>query len=127
LRDKPAAQAARLELWNPLPNYASRSLVGLHTFEGFPDFPLRDLEWLCRAYRILPSLVGQWPGLNNAAPSLQLQYRVFVITTGFSATALRFGALALAVAAACDLSVSMSTPRLACSPLGEHYHLGLDL
>src|ERR1700693_1682491 len=45
--------------------------------------------------------VGQWPWLNNAAPSLQPHYRAFVTTTGCSVPALRFGTLALAVGAAC--------------------------
>src|ERR1700739_3022268 len=48
--------------------------------------------------------VGQWPWLNNAAPSLQLHYRAFITTTGCSAPALRFGTLALAVGAACGFS-----------------------
>src|SRR5262249_57746129 len=51
--------------------------------------------------------VGQWPWLNNAAPSLQLHYRAFVTTTGCSASALRFGTLALAVGAACGLSLGI--------------------
>src|ERR1700756_2138467 len=32
-----------LELRHGLPSHASRSLVRLHTFEGFPDFPFGDL------------------------------------------------------------------------------------
>jgi hypothetical protein len=51
--------------------------------------------------------VGQWPWLNNAAPSLQLHYRAFVTTTGCSVPALRFGTLALAVGAACGLSLAI--------------------
>jgi hypothetical protein len=49
--------------------------------------------------------LGQWPRLNNAAPSLQPHYRAFDATTGCSAPALRFGTLALAVGAACGLSL----------------------
>src|SRR6516162_3133201 len=51
--------------------------------------------------------VGQWPRLNNAAPSLQLHYRAFITTTGCSVPALRFGTLALAVGAACGLSLDI--------------------
>src|SRR5207253_10061963 len=51
--------------------------------------------------------VGQWPRLNNAAPSLQPHYRAFVTTTGCSVPALRFGTLALAVGAACGLSLDI--------------------
>src|SRR3984893_3801513 len=51
--------------------------------------------------------VGQWPWLNNAAPSLQPHYRAFVTTTGCSVPALRFGTLALAVLAACGLSLDI--------------------
>ena len=55
---------------------------------------------------IIPAIpVGQWPRLNNAAPSLQPHYRAFNATTGCSAPALRFGTLALAVGAACGLSL----------------------
>src|SRR5580704_15420018 len=60
-----------LEVCDRLSVYSSRPLVGLHTFEGFPDFPLRDVERLCLVYRLLPSPVGPWPRLNNAAPSVQ--------------------------------------------------------
>jgi hypothetical protein len=49
--------------------------------------------------------VGRWSRLNNAAPSLQPHYRAFVTTTGCSAPALRIGTLALAVVAACGLSL----------------------
>src|SRR5215469_2827866 len=49
--------------------------------------------------------VGQWPRPNNAAPSLQPHYRAFDATTGCSAPAPRFGTLALAVGAACGLSL----------------------
>src|SRR6202008_1206407 len=80
--------------------YPSRSLVGLHTFEGFPDFPLRDVERLCLVRGLLPSPVGPWPRLNNAAPSVQLHYRAFIPTTSCSAPVLRFGTLVLAVCAA---------------------------
>jgi len=55
--------------------------------------------------RLLPFPVGQWPRPNNAAPSLQPHYRAFDATTGCSAPAPRFGTLALAVGAACGLSL----------------------
>src|SRR5208282_1363507 len=51
--------------------------------------------------------VDQWPWLNNAAPSLQLHYRAFVTTTGCSVPVLRLGTLALAVGAACGLSLNI--------------------
>src|SRR5215472_6441916 len=89
-----------LEVCNRLCVYPSRSLVGLHTFEGFPDFPLGDVERLCLAHGLLPSPVGPWPRLNNAAPSVQLHYRAFIPTTSCSAPVLRFGTLVLAVCAA---------------------------
>ena len=79
---------------------SSRSVVGLHTFEGFPDFPLGDVERLCLAHGLLPSPVGPWPRLNNAAPSVQRHYRAFIPTTSCSAPVLRFGTLVLAVCAA---------------------------
>src|SRR2546429_8123774 len=78
--------------------------------KGLPDFPFRNLERLCLVHGLLPFPVGQWPRPNNAAPSLQPHYRAFVATTGCSAPALRFGTLALAVGAACGLSLH---------PLGE--------
>src|SRR6516225_521481 len=64
-----------LKFCNRLCVYPSRSLVGLHTFEGFPDLPHGDVERLCLAHGLLPSPVGPWPRLNNAAPSVQLHYR----------------------------------------------------
>ena len=63
------------------------------------------LERLCLAHGLLPFPVGQWPRPNNAAPSLQPHYRAFDATTGCSAPAPRFGTLALAVGAACGLSL----------------------
>jgi len=89
-----------LELCNRLCVYPSRSLVGPHTFEGFPDFPLSDVERLCLAHGLLPSPVGPRPRLNTAAPSVQLHYRAFIPTTSCSAPVLRFGTLVLAVCAA---------------------------
>src|SRR3990172_3559682 len=56
--------------------------------------------------------VGQWPRLNNAAPSLRLHYRAFNATTDCSAPALRVGTLALAVGAACDLSLGIGVQVL---------------
>src|SRR5207248_8658802 len=94
-----------LELRNRLSVYPSRPLVGLHTLEGFPDFPFGDLERLCLVHGLLPFPVGPWPRPNNAAPSLQPHYRTFLATTGCSAPALRIGTLALAVGAACGFSL----------------------
>ena len=68
-------------------------------------FPLGDLERLCLVHGLLPFPVGQWPRLNNAAPSLRPHYKTFLTTTGCSAPALRFGTLALAVGAARRLSL----------------------
>ena len=48
-----------LKVRNRLTVHASRSLVGLHTFEGVPDIPLRDIERLCLAHRLL--LHNSWP------------------------------------------------------------------
>src|SRR5262249_27633667 len=94
-----------LELRNRLSVHASRSLVGLHMLEGFPDFPFGDLERLCLVHRLLPFPVGRWPRLNNAAPSLRPHYSPFLVTMGCSAPALCFGTLALAVGAACSFSL----------------------
>src|SRR5215469_8985512 len=63
------------------------------------------LERLCLVHGLLLFPVGQWPRPNNAAPSLQPHYRAFKATTGCSAPALRVGTLALAVGAACGLSL----------------------
>src|SRR5215467_11491914 len=63
------------------------------------------IERLCLVHRLLLLPVGQWPRPNNAAPSLQPHYRAFDATTGCSAPAPRFGTLALAVGAACGLSL----------------------
>ena len=60
-----------LEGCDRLPVYSSRPLVGLHTFEGFPDFPLGDVERLCLVHGLVPSPVGSRLRLNNAAPSVQ--------------------------------------------------------
>ena len=65
------------------------------------------LERLCLVHGLLPFPVGQWPRPNNAAPSPQPHYRAFEATTGCSAPAPRFGTLALAVGAACDLSLGI--------------------
>jgi len=62
-------------------------------------------ERLCLVHGLLPFPVGQWPRPNNAAPSLPPHYRAFDATTGGSAPAPRFGTLALAVGAACGLSL----------------------
>ena len=60
---------------------------------------------LCLVYGFVLSPVGPWPRLNNAAPSLQPHYRAFITTTGCSVPALRVGTLALAIGAACGLSL----------------------
>src|SRR6476646_7012140 len=83
-----------------LPVGSPISLVGLHTFEGFPDFPLGDVERLCLVHGLLPSPVGPQPRLNNAAPSVQPHYRAFIPTTSCSAPVPRVGTLVLAVGAA---------------------------
>ena len=70
-----------------------------------PDVQPLHLERLCLVHGLLPFPVGQWPRPNNAAPSLQPHYRAFHATTGCSAPAPRFGTLALAVGAACGLSL----------------------
>src|SRR5439155_26291089 len=48
-----------LEVCNRLSVYSSRPLVGLHTFEGFPDFP----AWGCRTALPRPRAppVAGWP------------------------------------------------------------------
>src|SRR5262249_3023036 len=61
---------------------------------------LSRFERLCLAHGLLPSPVGPWPRLNNAAPSVQLHYTAFIPTTSCSAPVLRFGTLVLAVCAA---------------------------
>jgi hypothetical protein len=65
----------------------------------------RCLERRCLVHGLLPLPVGQWPRPNNAAPSLPPHYRAFYATTGCSAPAPRFGTFALAVGAACGLSL----------------------
>src|SRR4029434_1002730 len=51
-----------LEVRNPLSVYSSRSLVGLHLLEGFPDFPFGDVERLYLVHRLLLLPVGfSWP------------------------------------------------------------------
>ena len=70
-----------------------------------PDVRPLHLERLYLVHRLLLFPVGQWPRPNNAAPSLQPHYRAFDTTTGCSIPAPRFGTLALAVGAACGLSL----------------------
>jgi hypothetical protein len=56
------ARKVGLERCNRLSIYSSRSLVRLHTFEGFPDLPFGDLERLCLVHGLLPSPDGfSWP------------------------------------------------------------------
>src|SRR5213078_4445553 len=51
-----------LKFCNRLSVYSSRSLVGLHTLEGFPHLPLRDVERLCLVHGLLPLPDGvSWP------------------------------------------------------------------
>ncbi len=64
------------------------------------------LNGFCLVHGLLPFPVGQWPRLNNAAPSAPgPHYKTFLTTTGCSVPALRVGTLALAVGAACGLSL----------------------
>ncbi len=56
-----------------------------------------------------PLPVGPGPRLNNAAPSVQSHYRTFIPTTSCSAPVLRIGTLALAVLAACGVSLNIGT------------------
>src|SRR3954447_7563619 len=48
------------KLRNRLSIYASRPLVGLHLLEGFPDFPLRNVERLCLVHRAPPVIGWLW-------------------------------------------------------------------
>ena len=89
-----------LEVRDRLPIYSSRSLVGPHLLEGFPDFSLRYIERLCLSSKLLPLPVGSEPRLNNAAPLVQPHYRTFIPTTSRSAPVLRIGTLILADLAA---------------------------
>ena len=76
------------------------------------------IERLCLVHRLLLFPVGQWPRPNNAAPSLQPHYRAFDATMGCSVPAPRFGTLALAVGAACGLSlhvIDVTKHRFSCS------------
>src|SRR6202007_2550849 len=51
-----------LKVRNRLSVYSSRSLVGLHLLEGFPDFPFGDVERLYLVHRLLLLPVGfSWP------------------------------------------------------------------
>src|SRR5213594_3006696 len=51
-----------LEVRNRLSIYSSRSLVGLHLLEGFPDFPFGDVERLYLIHGLLLLPVGvSWP------------------------------------------------------------------
>src|SRR5262249_460816 len=87
------AREVGLELHNRLSVHSSRSLVRLHTLEGFPDLALRDRERLCLVHALLPRTVGARPRLNNAIPSVQFHYRTFRPTTDRSAPVLRIGTL----------------------------------
>ena len=49
-----------------LPIYSSRSLVGLHTLEGLPDFPLRYVKRLC-LLQAAPPIAG-WPPAKTETP-----------------------------------------------------------
>src|ERR1700747_3326872 len=51
-----------LKVRNRLSVYSSRSPVGLHLLEGFPDFPFGDVERLYPVHRLLLLPVGfSWP------------------------------------------------------------------
>src|SRR5260370_8699507 len=59
-----------LEGCNRLSVYSSRSLVGLHLLEGFPDFPFGDVERLCFVDGLLPLPDGfSWPVVSAEQPS----------------------------------------------------------
>src|SRR6202043_2018926 len=56
------ARKVGLERRNRLSIYSSRSLVRLHTFEGFPNLPFGDLERLCLVHGLIPLPDGfSWP------------------------------------------------------------------
>ena len=57
-----------LKLGNRLSVYSSRSLVGLHLLEGFPDFPLRDVERLCVGHRAPPVTGWLWVAAEQCSP-----------------------------------------------------------
>src|ERR1700730_2516716 len=57
-----------LNLSNRLSVYSSRSLVGLHLLEGFPDFPLRDAKRLCLGHRALPVTGWLWVAAEQCSP-----------------------------------------------------------
>src|SRR5215471_17483434 len=104
------ARKVGLKRRNRLSVHPSRSLIRLHTFEGFPDFPFGDLERLCLVHGLLPSPDGfSWPMAlaeqrSPLAPAPLQSLRHYY---GLSVPALRFGTLALAVGAACDLSLGI--------------------
>jgi hypothetical protein len=80
--------------------------------------PLPWLERLCLVHGLLLFPVGQWPKLDNAAPSLQPHCRAFITATGCSSPVLRVGTLTLAVGAACGFSrhaVGVTKHRFSCS------------
>src|SRR5437660_3998924 len=56
-----------LKLGNRLSVYSSRPLVGLHLLEGFPDFPLRDVERLCLGHRAPPVTGWLWVAAEQCA------------------------------------------------------------
>ena len=55
-----------LEFLDRLPIYSSRSLVGFHTLESFPDFPLRNVKRLCPV-QAAPPITG-WPPARTETP-----------------------------------------------------------
>ena len=69
----------------------------------------RIRQWPFLFPRLLLSPVGPGLRLGNAAPSVQSHYRTFNPTTSCSTPVLRIGTLALAVVAACDLSLNIGT------------------
>src|SRR5690349_19539199 len=57
-----------LKVRNRLSVHSSRSLVGLHLFEGFPDFPLRNVERLCLVHRAPPVTGWLWVAAEQRGP-----------------------------------------------------------
>src|ERR1017187_3167514 len=54
------------KLLDRLPIYSSRSLVGFHTLESLPDFPLRNVKRLCLV-QAAPPIAG-WPPAQAETP-----------------------------------------------------------
>jgi hypothetical protein len=57
-----------LKVGNRLPINPSRSLVGLHLLESFPDFPFRNVERLCLVHRAPPVTGWLWATAEQRCP-----------------------------------------------------------